>query len=690
MNPPPPHAIYYRCLYLLDPDTIVPPTSPLSPTLSPQYSHLGPGPSYSALEEGFNLSVPGSPTLSLRSEDLYGEGEGVDEDVNMGPNTRLDTEVDTSTGTGGKGKGKERWCDAAMTTATNAKRRTGSEEEEGRREWARTHGEGQEGLPDEEGYWTHELDHRVRDDRDGQGRRDQDGQKDRDWDRDRVKDRDDGDRTSGLSTGSGVEGPVLDLMPTSTSGRMSITEVASDATGPGETAGITAAADTPRSGSGLGLVQEASGREEGEDHGDESCPCSVNVNEIVSAKENTQDLDTGAETELNSGSGEEFAFSISSSSTKSGKDHSSQLRSQSQTRSRETSRTPKETMGEEEKNLGQSSQVVDGLTSNINVDSEPTPLIVKPLSKSQPRNQRRPRPRAHLPALEIAAIQALSARTNVLPVIARADILGVKRLKEVKDVIRRDLASAGIGFGIFDGFDGVESGDEIIEGADMVAEEITQHGKKSEELIEEVKMEVIEDVSSVAAPGGSDVIRDVEMEDNGNTTQVNASLPPQPVENLDNTKVVRSKVPCLPHAVMSPDTYSYDDEEDELERKEESILREWLRVLDDALVLAASAGESKQESKKELGEVRKGLKGWMRRMDEDGERLVERYLPRLTTDRSTLVSTNGEKEATEAKFVKKFRWGVVDISNPDHCDFNPLKRAVFYHMEVCFVNNISF
>ena len=133
-----------------------------------------------------------------------------------------------------------------------------------------------------------------------------------------------------------------------------------------------------------------------------------------------------------------------------------------------------------------------------------------------------------------------------------------------------------------------------------------------------------------------------------------------------------------------------DDEEDELERKEESVLGEWLRVLDDALVIAASAGESKQESKKELGEVRKGLKGWMRRIDEDGERLVERYLPRLITDQSTPVSTKRDKEKTEARFVKKFRWGVVDISNPDHCDFNPLKRAVFYHMEVCFVNNISF
>ncbi|KAI0770253.1 hypothetical protein C8Q74DRAFT_1202398 [Fomes fomentarius] len=55
-----------------------------------------------------------------------------------------------------------------------------------------------------------------------------------------------------------------------------------------------------------------------------------------------------------------------------------------------------------------------------------------------------------LPPSDISAIRRLSARVNVLPVVARADTLTTDRLTAVKMAIRRDLAEAGIGFGIFD------------------------------------------------------------------------------------------------------------------------------------------------------------------------------------------------------------------------------------------------
>ncbi|CDO71409.1 hypothetical protein BN946_scf184909.g3 [Trametes cinnabarina] len=55
-----------------------------------------------------------------------------------------------------------------------------------------------------------------------------------------------------------------------------------------------------------------------------------------------------------------------------------------------------------------------------------------------------------LPPSDITAIRRLSARVNVLPVVACADVLTTDRLTAVKMAIRRDLAEAGIGFGIFD------------------------------------------------------------------------------------------------------------------------------------------------------------------------------------------------------------------------------------------------
>ncbi|KAF9267400.1 hypothetical protein L218DRAFT_685777 [Marasmius fiardii PR-910] len=55
-----------------------------------------------------------------------------------------------------------------------------------------------------------------------------------------------------------------------------------------------------------------------------------------------------------------------------------------------------------------------------------------------------------LPRHHIDTICRLSARVNVLPVIAKADTLTNQQLRVMKEVIRRDLADAGIGFGIFD------------------------------------------------------------------------------------------------------------------------------------------------------------------------------------------------------------------------------------------------
>ena len=73
------------------------------------------------------------------------------------------------------------------------------------------------------------------------------------------------------------------------------------------------------------------------------------------------------------------------------------------------------------------------------------PIILDPPVTTHPEMLR-----ATLPEADITAIRRLSSRVNVLPIIARADILTNERLAAVKMAIRRDLAEAGIGFGIFD------------------------------------------------------------------------------------------------------------------------------------------------------------------------------------------------------------------------------------------------
>ncbi|KAI3607634.1 gtp binding protein [Moniliophthora roreri] len=76
---------------------------------------------------------------------------------------------------------------------------------------------------------------------------------------------------------------------------------------------------------------------------------------------------------------------------------------------------------------------------------DPEPVYLEPPVATNPLHYR-----PCLPVDDIDAIRRLSARVNVLPVIARADILSNERLVAIKMAVRRDLADAGIGFGIFD------------------------------------------------------------------------------------------------------------------------------------------------------------------------------------------------------------------------------------------------
>ena len=77
--------------------------------------------------------------------------------------------------------------------------------------------------------------------------------------------------------------------------------------------------------------------------------------------------------------------------------------------------------------------------------SEIEPVILEPPVTSNPAHCR-----PALPHADIATIRRLSTRVNVLPVLGRADVLTNERLAAVKTAVRRDLAEAGIGFGIFD------------------------------------------------------------------------------------------------------------------------------------------------------------------------------------------------------------------------------------------------
>lgn len=184
--------------------------------------------------------------------------------------------------------------------------------------------------------------------------------------------------------------------------------------------------------------------------------------------------------------------------------------------------------------------------------------------------------RPMLPATEINTIRRLSARVNVLPVIARTDTLTNDRLAAVKVAVRRGLAEAGIGFGIFD----VDTHLHFPHHIDTALEYHTMNG---------------------------DTV-------NGYSRHKNRPNSPSPAPSLLQ----------LPFALISPDVYAHND-----------------------------------------GVSRPAL---------SRHELVRQYTP-SSSDKPLSKLVYG-------RFTRSYRWGSLDVLNPHHCDFLPLRTAIFHHMKV--------
>jgi hypothetical protein len=200
--------------------------------------------------------------------------------------------------------------------------------------------------------------------------------------------------------------------------------------------------------------------------------------------------------------------------------------------------------------------------------SDAEPVILEPPVTTNPL-LRRP----VLPQAEINVIRTLSSRVNVLPVIARADTLTNDRLAAIKMAIRRDLAEAGIGFGIFD---------------------LDTHSTSN---------------------GDNKAFNGLP---NGSSSSPSSSSPTSPV----TPSFLR-----LPYALISPDCYSHSD--------------------------------------------------GVNRPAPARHELVLQYTPGRPSSPNNLTT-----KLVRGKFTRSYRWGFLDVLDPNHSDFLALRQAVFHHMQV--------
>ena len=201
--------------------------------------------------------------------------------------------------------------------------------------------------------------------------------------------------------------------------------------------------------------------------------------------------------------------------------------------------------------------------------SDAEPVILEPPVTTNPL-LRRP----VLPQSEINVIRTLSSRVNVLPVIARADTLTNERLAAIKMAVRRDLAEAGIGFGIFD-------------------------------------------LDTHPATNGDN--KPFNGLSNGSSSSPSSSSP---------TSSVTPSFLRLPYALISADCYSHSD-------------------------------------------------GVNNRPALPRHELVLQYTPGRPSS-----PNNPSTKLVRGKFIRNYRWGSLDVLDPNHSDFLSLRNAVFHHMQV--------
>jgi len=278
----------------------------------------------------------------------------------------------------------------------------------------------------------------------------------------------------------------------------------------------------------------------------------------------------------------------------------------------------------------------------------------------QPAKQIDPSKLTILPS-ELRVIKRLSQRVNVLPVIGCADSLTDERLTAIKETIRDELVAAGLDFGVFGPpkFDQspAQNGHSIEfnlpkanarqDSADDLEEEEEEDDRKSRGVIR-LRISRFTNTrrsrSRTRRETGLSYTGDGEGSPNGNQHLEEDSVANVRFSASHFQKVDLSDL--LPFALISPETIPQ-------------------RV--------SSKPSRRHTVYSQVPEVPGSDNGDDRSIHTNGDGHGSSGLPYL----------EGPPDDLRGVFVRKFRWGTIDVLNPDHCDFAALRTAVLStHMMV--------
>lgn len=250
---------------------------------------------------------------------------------------------------------------------------------------------------------------------------------------------------------------------------------------------------------------------------------------------------------------------------------------------------------------------------------------------------------------ELRVIRRLATRTNILPVIARADSLTDKRLESVKRAVRRELHEAGLDFGVFGPpkFDKspAENGHsvDVSEGLDEEAPE--EEGRQARPVIK---------LRPSRYPSTRARSRSRSRRDYSDPVDSEEPMTPdtESVANVRFSAHIVAKMDLsdlMPFALIAPEQ---------------------------------SAKKSALSTPTDIGDVTNESSP-VASVEDTHTDVQTTHLSPSGRNAKMVPFLQGPPADLKGVFVRKFRWGTVDVLDPNHCDFAALRTAVLStHMKV--------
>ncbi|KAK0532460.1 hypothetical protein OC835_003330 [Tilletia horrida] len=249
--------------------------------------------------------------------------------------------------------------------------------------------------------------------------------------------------------------------------------------------------------------------------------------------------------------------------------------------------------------------------------------------------------------LELSVLKRLATRVNVLPVIGKADLLTDQRLEQVKDAIKRGLAEAKISLGPFS--ERFKSEDDETEDDEERVGDSSRAARRRAKRSAAAQVEQDDEDDDEEEDEGAEPVKVIRLRSRRDSNLSNATSSAAGAfaagPDSESGSVAHGLSPAFGNAPAL--------------KKQVAQMVPFALISPEPPRLPAASNASNSQSS-----LKKGS----------------------TSSSSALISDAAAAADAESSsmpsLTRKYRWGVIHVLNPAHCDFSPLRTCLLQtHVE---------